>query len=209
MIKQVKWSENPLGSQQIAEFENEVRSQQLQETENQVTPAPTPDSEAEVRTDQTASSSRGVVESVGAIPNQLYERLGLTMPRWLLWVLTVVLGIILSGLLVSTLALWTPLWSNLDRTDEDLGTADKGEQKMPLPGELWSKLSQYQLSRPMNILIMGIEPVSGTVDGSPESFAGKSDTMLLLRLNPGDKSVRVLSIPRDTMIAIPERGKRD
>jgi len=209
VIKQIKWSENPVTSQQIAGFENEVRSQQIQETENQVTPAPTPDSEAEVTPDQPANSSRGVVESVGALPNQLYDRLGLTMPRWLLWILTVVLGIILSGLLVSTLALWTPLWSNLDRTDEDSGTAaGKDEQKMPLPGELWSKISQYQLSRPMNILIMGIEPVSGTVDGSPESFAGKSDTMLLVRLNPDDKSVRVLSIPRDTMIAIPEKGEK-
>ena len=209
MIKQVEWSENPLTSQQVAEFETEVRQQQLQRTENQVTPAPVADSEEEdVELNPPANPNRSVVQSVGAIPNQLYERLGLTMPRWLLWIMTVVIGIILSGLLVSTLALWTPLWSNLDRTDEDLGTTAKDEIKIPLPGELWSKLSQYNLSRPMNILIMGIEPVNGTVDGSPESFAGKSDTMLLVRLNPSEKSVRVLSIPRDTMIAIPEKGEK-
>ena len=126
MIKQVEWSENPLGSQQVAEFETEVRSQQLQRTENQVTPAPVEDlEEEEVELNPPANPNRSVVESVGAIPNQLYERLGLTMPRWLLWIMTVVIGIILSGLLVSTLALWTPLWSNLDRTDEDLGTTAK------------------------------------------------------------------------------------
>lgn len=208
MIKQVKWSENSVTSQQVAGLENEVRPQQIQQTENQVTAEPVTDSEAEITADEPGYTNRNVVESVGAIPNQLYERLGLTMPRWLLWILTIVIGIILSGLLVSTLALWTPLWSNLDQTDEDLGIAGKDEQKMPLPGELWSKLSQYQLSRPMNILIMGIEPVRGTVDGSPESFAGKSDTMLLARLNPSEKSVRVLSIPRDTMIAIPEKGEK-
>ena len=168
MIKQVEWSENPVTSQQVVEFESDVRSSQLQRTENQVTSAPVADSEEEqVELNQPANPNRSVVESVGAFPNQLSERLGLTMPRWLLWFMTVVIGIILSGLLVSTLALWTPLWSNLDRTDEDLGTTAKDEVKIPLPGELWGKLSQYKLSRPMNILIMGIEPVSGTVDGSP------------------------------------------
>ncbi|WP_138499637.1 LCP family protein [Nostoc sp. PA-18-2419] len=209
MIKQVEWSENQVTSGQVAEFETEVRSPQLQHPENQATSAPITDLQEEVEIKAPANTSRSVVESVGAITNQLSERLGLTMPRWLLWMMTVVIGIILSGLLVSTLALWTPLWSNnLDRTDEDLGTAGKDEQNIPLPGELWSKLSQYQLSRPMNILIMGIQPVNGTVDGSPESFAGKSDSMQLVRLNPSEKSVRVLSIPRDTMIAIPEKGEK-
>ena len=198
MIKQVEWSENQFISQQVPTSDQEVKSQQQQWTEPQVTPPPIPQPEQ-------ANTSRKVVESVGAIPNELYERLGLSMPRWLLWILTVVLGIILSGLLVSTLALWTPLWSNLEQTDEDLGFAGK-ETKVPLPGELAGKLSQYQLSRPMNILIMGVEPIRGTVDGSPESFAGKSDTMLLVRLNPSNKSIRVLSIPRDTIIAIPEKG---
>jgi polyisoprenyl-teichoic acid--peptidoglycan teichoic acid transferase len=206
VIKQVEWSENQVTSGQVV-FEDEVRSPELEHPENQAALPLVADPQEEVEL-KAPANNRSVVESVGAIPNQLYERLGLTMPRWLLWFMTIVIGIILSGLLVSTLALWTPLWSNLDRTDDDLGTGTKDEQKVPLPGELWSKLSQYKLSRPMNILIMGIEPVSGTVDGSPESFAGKSDSMLLVRLNPNEKSVRVLSIPRDTMIAIPEKGEK-
>jgi len=122
-----------------------------------------------------------------------------------LWVLTFVLGITVSGLLASSLALWTPLWSNLDQTKDDEFGSYKQDQ-VKIPGGLWTQLSQYKLSRPMNILIMGIEPVAGTIDGSPENFAGKSDTMMLVRLNPSDKSIRVLSIPRGTMIAIPEQG---
>lgn len=200
MIKQVQWSENQVTPQQIPDINLEAGPSQIELVENQGMPL-----EAESQ-QQSATVSRNVVESVGAIPNELYERLGLTMPRWLLGILTVVLGIILSGLLVSTLALWTPLWSNLDRTDEELGVTGQDDQKMPLPGELWSKISQYNLSKPMNILIMGIEPVQGAVDGSPESFSGKSDTMLMARLDPSDKTMRVLSIPRDTMIAIPEQG---
>ncbi|MDZ8052814.1 MAG: LCP family protein [Aulosira sp. ZfuVER01] len=201
VIKQMQWAENQVTPQQVPGLDlDEATPQQLQRSDHQVTPQEVVAPEPEVRLKEPAHVS------VGEIPNQLYERLGLTMPRWLLWILTVVLGIVLSGLLVSTLALWTPLWSNLDQTDEDAGVASKDQQKIPLPGELWGKISEYQLSKPMNILIMGIEPVKGTVDGSPESFSGKSDTMLMVRLNPGDKSIKVLSIPRDTMIAIPEKG---
>ncbi|AFZ26048.1 transcriptional attenuator, LytR family [Cylindrospermum stagnale PCC 7417] len=205
MIKQVEWSENQFTPQQVPASEQEARVQQLKR-ENQFAPQPVRTSEPEVKPKQPAFTNRNVVGSVSAIPNELYERLGLTMPRWLLWILTVVLGVILSGLMASTLALWTPLWSNLDQTDEDSGTASKDLAKTILPGDARSILSRYQLSRPMNILIMGIEPVKGTVDGSPESFAGTSDTMLLVRLNPSDKSIRVLSIPRDTVTAIPEKG---
>ncbi|GAX34697.1 LCP family protein [Nodularia sp. NIES-3585] len=208
MIKQFQWSDNQVPSQQVPELELELeeRPQQVKWAENELGIQQPSASNLEVVTHEPENVSRSVVESVGAIPHELYERLGLTMPRWLLWTLTVVVGIVLSGLLVSTLALWTPLWSNLDRTDEELGFSGKDDQKVPLPGELWGNIFQYKLSRPMNILIMGVDPIQGTVDGSPESFAGTSDTMLLVRLNPSDKTMRVLSIPKDTMIAIPEKG---
>ncbi|MDP5016903.1 LytR family transcriptional regulator [Anabaena sp. UHCC 0187] len=205
MIKQIQWSENQVTPQQVPAAEQEVKQPPVQKSENQLTPQPVPASIPPVKLKPSVNSSRNVVESVGAIPNELYDRLGLTIPRWLLWVLTIVFGIILSGLLASSLALWTPLWSNLDQAKDDEFGANKQDQ-VKVPGDLWTKLSQYKLSRPMNILIMGIEPVPGAVDGSPESFAGNSDTMMLVRLNPSDKSIRLLSIPRGTMIAIPEQG---
>jgi len=145
-------------------------------------------------------------KKTSSIPSQLYYRLGLTMPRWLFWILTVVMGITLSGLLVSSLALWTPLWSGVDKTEDELGWSTLDTEDAPLTGDLWSNISQYQLKKPMNILVLGVEPVPGTVEGSPESFAGNSDTMLLVRVNPEDKTIRVLSIPKGTMISIPERG---
>ena len=141
-----------------------------------------------------------------SIHSQLYLRLGFAMPRWLFWILTVVMGVTLSGLLVSSLALWTPLWSGIDKTEEELGWSGFDADDAPLPGAMWSNISQYQLKKPMNILVLGVEPVPGTVAGSPESFAGNSDTMLLVRVNPQNKTIRVLSIPKDTMISIPEKG---
>ncbi|MEM7713421.1 MAG: LCP family protein [Cyanobacteria bacterium P01_A01_bin.68] len=145
-------------------------------------------------------------KKTSSIPSQLYYRLGLAMPRWLFWILTVVMGITLSGLLVSSLALWTPLWSGIEQSEDEIGWSALDSDDAPLPGALWSNISQYELRKPMNILVLGIEPVPGTVEGSPESFSGTSDTMLLVRVNPQDKTIRVLSIPKGTMISIPEEG---
>lgn len=194
MVKQVEWRDEPVRGTSI---QPDSESTSFSNSQN--------------LNSQTASDGKA---SVSSVPSQLYNRLGLTMPRWLFWFLTVVVGTTMSGLLVAALALWTPLWSTVDRTEEELQWSGKEEQSAPLPGDLWSNLSQYKLVKPMNILVMGIDPVPGAAEGSPESFAGNSDTILLLRLNPAtgtsakpeEGTIHVLSIPRDTMISIPEEG---
>ncbi|TAE60123.1 MAG: LytR family transcriptional regulator [Nostocales cyanobacterium] len=206
MVKQFQWSENQVTPQQVPALDQEEKQQQLPITENQFIGIPVQRTGSEVTSKQSVNNPRDVVKSVGNVPNELYDRLGLSMPRWLLWILTVMVGIVLSGLMVSTLALWTPLWSNLDQVQDDDLEANTTKDQVKVPGVLANKIAQYKLSKPMNILVMGIEPVPGTVDGSPDSFTGESDTMLLIRLNPSDKSIRVLSIPRGTMIALPEQG---
>lgn len=67
-----------------------------------------------------------------------------------------------------------------------------------------------QLTRPVNILVLGIKVLSSDVNDPPpevqdlgyhalvNSFEGLSDTMLLIRFNPEDQRMVVLSIPRDT-----------
>ena len=66
--------------------------------------------------------------------------------------------------------------------------------------------SPHRLSRPLNLLVMGIEPVINAQPGSPEAFSGRSDSVLLVRFEPGDDSVKLLSIPRDSRVEIPELG---
>jgi polyisoprenyl-teichoic acid--peptidoglycan teichoic acid transferase len=162
VVKQVERKEKP-GKPQNTDLKNQSAPQASEESIGE------------------AGSQRSA-GTAGSIPSQLYNRLGLKMPRWLFWILSISIGMVLSGLFVSTLALWTPLWSTINRSDEELQWSGKDADKMPLPGDLWSDISQYKLTRPMNILVMGIEPVPNSVDGSPESFSGKSDTMLLIRL---------------------------
>lgn len=64
----------------------------------------------------------------------------------------------------------------------------------------------YTLSRPVNIVVMGIDRVEGTEPGSPDSFSGRSDTLLVVRFNPEEDQVNILSIPRDTRVEIPNYG---
>ena len=63
-------------------------------------------------------------------------------------------------------------------------------------------LFQYQIDRPVNILVLGIDRVPDVEKTSDEIFNGNSDTMLLLRFDPTDSTVRMLSIPRDTQVFI-------
>jgi len=162
----------------------------------------------EVVHDPRANMAHDLVSYAGSsssIPSQLYYRLGLSMPRWLFWVLTIFVGLTLSGLLVSTLALWTPLWSGQDKTEEELGWS-KSNQKQPITGGLWHRLSEYELKQPMNILVLGVESVRNSTGSSTKDFSDQSNTILLVRFNPRDKTVRVISIPQDTMISIPDKG---
>jgi LCP family protein required for cell wall assembly len=75
-------------------------------------------------------------------------------------------------------------------------------------GELWEKGLNYQITRPVHILVMGIDlPLDLPEHSSPDDvFAGRSDTMMLVRIDPGTESVSVLSIPRDTQVEIPGEG---
>ena len=63
-----------------------------------------------------------------------------------------------------------------------------------------------KLERPYQILVMGVDRVLDVPIGSPESFNGRSDSMLLIRFDPSDRTVNMLSIPRDTQVPIPSYG---
>jgi polyisoprenyl-teichoic acid--peptidoglycan teichoic acid transferase len=66
-----------------------------------------------------------------------------------------------------------------------------------------SNRSGYRLWRPVNILILGIDRVPEAVANSRKIFNGRSDTILLFHLDPRDKSISLLSVPRDTKVEIP------
>jgi polyisoprenyl-teichoic acid--peptidoglycan teichoic acid transferase len=69
---------------------------------------------------------------------------------------------------------------------------------------------QYGISRPVNILVMGIDQGMDAkefgADKPASPFQSRSDTMLLVRLNPDSHQVNILTIPRDTQVEIPGLG---
>lgn len=62
----------------------------------------------------------------------------------------------------------------------------------------FSGATAQSAGKPVNILVLG-------VDERPDD-GGRSDTMILLHLDPARESVRLLSIPRDTRVKIPGYG---
>ncbi len=72
--------------------------------------------------------------------------------------------------------------------------------------DMWQVGLGYNVGRPVNILVMGIDRVPGAQPGDKAMFTGRSDTMLLLRVDPEQDSVSLLSIPRDTQVEVPGVG---
>ncbi|MEM8544753.1 MAG: LCP family protein [Cyanobacteria bacterium P01_H01_bin.119] len=90
---------------------------------------------------------------------------------------------------------------------------------VPLPGnwlpqqpealslrELWESGFRYRVSRPVTILVMGVDEVPEAGESSDDLLAGRTDTLLLVRVDPAAGTVSVLSIPRDTRMEIPGHG---
>jgi LCP family protein required for cell wall assembly len=76
------------------------------------------------------------------------------------------------------------------KTDEEIAqiAAADEEIEVPIP------------DKPMNILLIGSD--QSTVPGDP----GRSDTQMLVRLDPETKSISMLSLPRDLQVDIPDVG---
>lgn len=113
-----------------------------------------------------------------------------------MWGFTFTSVITLSAALGASLALITPFRA---------GQAQGDGQPFSIT-DLFKEGLQYGIARPVNILVMGVDLNPDAEPGSPEIFKSRSDTMLLVRLDPGTHKVNILSIPRDTRVEIPEVG---
>ncbi len=144
-----------------------------------------------------ASAPPNQAEAENSQPSSKADKPARSRYAWgLFWGAAFLLTATISATLGATLALFTPLSPFIAPLTQ--GTGSKGK--------LWRKDFPYDIARPVNILVMGIDAVPDAPKGSPDVFAGRSDTMLLIRLDPSDNTVRLLSIPRDTQVDIPGIG---
>ncbi|MBW4495748.1 MAG: LCP family protein [Oscillatoria princeps RMCB-10] len=140
-----------------------------------------------------ASGKTQVLASAGI--RKALRRASLAVSKSLLCSFGLVLTATMSATLGATVALVAPL--SLPSVSGQSAVPGLGDGEYNLP---------YRLARPVNVLVMGIDRVLTAREHSPEIFTGNSDTMLLLRLNAGENTVNMLSIPRDTRVEIPGAG---
>ena len=134
------------------------------------------------------------------------ERKKFRIPRWI--GISVLLGGVTSvsmaagALLAVSLGTQPLLHSELSAEEAAVFNQDE-------PIATANSLQLPKLTRPVNILLLGIKTTSSDLndydaiyedgyDALVNSFEGLSDTMLLLRFDPREERVSVLSIPRDT-----------
>ncbi|WP_373481302.1 LCP family protein [Geminocystis sp.] len=100
----------------------------------------------------------------------------------------------ISGFIGMTVALKSPISIEINPVLEKL----QGFKNFGL-----SSLFAQQLKEPVNILVMGIDQVADSKQNPETRFSGRSDTMLLVRFEPQDHSLKILSIPRDSRVGLP------
>ncbi len=86
-----------------------------------------------------------------------------------------------------------------------LGLGEATANNPPL-SELWQSGFRYQVSRPVNILLMGLDEARDIEGASPTDLVGRTDTILLARIDPDNAAINMMSIPRDTRVEIPGYG---
>jgi len=111
----------------------------------------------------------------------------------------IVLGtaVLMAAIAGTTLASIAPLQSF------DWGGLLKGRS----PQDILIEGFGQKLDRPYQILVMGVDRVLTAKPGTPEIFDGRTDSMLLVRLDKNDRRINILSIPRDTQVKIPDYGR--
>ncbi|RKQ35591.1 LCP family protein [Oceanobacillus halophilus] len=111
--------------------------------------------------------------------------------KWIYWVGGIILALIL---IVGGYGfyLWNQVGNTVETMHNPLARDDSPERQKEIEGRFKQKES-------VNALLLGVDERSGD--------RGRSDTMIILSLNPESDSMLMLSIPRDTYVTIPGRGK--
>ncbi len=112
-------------------------------------------------------------------------------PRWLVVaVWTVVALAVCAGLTAGVAAAW------LQRTTGQVARNDPQEVAAVRP-----QLAHSRPGKPINILVLGSDRRAGDL-----SLGARSDTLMVVRLDPQTDSISLLSVPRDLRVEIPGYG---
>ena len=130
----------------------------------------------------------------------------MSLPKW------VGVGVLLGGIATASAAAGAFLAVSLGSTplqQSNLSAAEAAVFTQNEPIATANSLQLPHLTRPVNVLLLGVKVTSSDIhdydaiyedgyDSLVNSFEGLSDTMLMLRFDPRNERVSVMSIPRDT-----------
>jgi polyisoprenyl-teichoic acid--peptidoglycan teichoic acid transferase len=108
--------------------------------------------------------------------------------------------ILLSGFIVFAVLLAAGLGYAYNLYSQVNEAATKMHEKIDWVGS-GNQKEKIEQKKPLNILLMGVDERSGD--------KGRSDSLILMQLNPENDSMTMLSIPRDTRVEIVGREKID
>ncbi|MBC5637921.1 LCP family protein [Ornithinibacillus sp. BX22] len=110
--------------------------------------------------------------------------------KWLYWVGGILLFLLLAG--------GGFAWYVWDKIHDTVNTMHEPLDRDKDPKRQEEINSIFKDKKSINILLLGVDEREGD--------RGRSDTMILMSLNPKTDSMKMLSIPRDTYVNIPGRG---
>ncbi|HEX5163981.1 MAG TPA: LCP family protein [Thermomicrobiales bacterium] len=126
--------------------------------------------------------------------------------------------LVITGIVVAVVAIAAVLWAaniaritynayneaHVDTGERDIYTVNAEGTPVIVPTEqVQASLPNWDNKDPFNVLLMGIDDREG--DTEPP----RSDTMIVMRINPANNSVVMMSIPRDLLVYIPVADRWD
>lgn len=132
------------------------------------------------------------------------EPLSVKLARLVFWSFTFLLMTTVAATVGGVLALIDPKNA---LTPQQLQARQAAEKlKAIAPNRDSMGFPRFELARPMTLLVMGVDPSLDAPDDPEAVFSGRSDTLLLVRLDPDRESISLLSVPRDTRVRLGDRG---
>jgi polyisoprenyl-teichoic acid--peptidoglycan teichoic acid transferase len=110
----------------------------------------------------------------------------------LLWIILSIIGVLVLGTGGYAFYLYKSAADTVASIHEDIGR-DKSEKR--------TEVVQFTEKDPISILLMGVDERNGD--------RGRSDSLILMTVNPNTNSTQMVSIPRDTRTEIIGKGKED
>ncbi|PFG04400.1 LytR family transcriptional regulator [Bacillus sp. es.034] len=107
-----------------------------------------------------------------------------------------VVGIIFLLLLIAGAGYAYSIYHSLSKTAETMNE----EIDRPKSDKRTEEV-KFDKKHPFSVLLLGVDERAGD--------KGRSDTMIVVTVNPHEKTTKMLSIPRDTLVDIVGRGTRD